>query len=147
MKNIILVIKNIVFIICWLLPLSACTSDDDSNKTCDEDVVVDAALFANAPSEQVTINNVKIDGNCLQINFSASGCNGDLWEFNLIDSGDIQEGSPAIRTLRLSFKGNEDCLAFLTKEISFDVQSLQIQGSNQVLLKIANNDSQILYGY
>lgn len=136
-----------VFALCCLLPLSACTGDDDSNKTCDENAVVDAALFANAPSEQVTINDVKINGNCLQINFSASGCSGNRWEFTLIDSENIQEGSPAIRTLRLSFKSNEDCLAFLTREVSFDIQSLQIRGSNRVMLKIANNDSQILYDY
>lgn len=147
MKNIILIIKKLVLVFCSLLSLAACSSDDDGSKVCDEQVIVDSVLFTDAPNEQVTINSIQITDDCLQINFSASGCSGNRWEFTLIDSGDIQEGSPAIRTLRLSFKGNEACLAFLTREVSFDIQSLQIQGSSQVLLKIANNDSQILYEY
>lgn len=147
MKNLSLIIKSLAVIFCSLLSLAACTSDDDGNQACDENVVVDAVLFTNAPNEQLTINSIQITGDCLQINFSASGCDGDRWEFSLIDSEDIQEGSPVSRTLRLSFKNNEACLAFLTKEVSFDIRSLQIQGSNQVLLKIANDDSQILYEY
>ncbi len=145
--HLILITKNLVFIFCSLFSLTACTSDDDGGKRCDKNVVIDANLFTNAPDEQLTINSFQITGDCLQINFSGNGCDGGRWEFSLIDSGDVQEGNPVSRTLRLSFKSNEDCLAFLTREVSFDIQSLQIQGSNQVLLKIANNDSQILYEY
>lgn len=136
-----------VFAFCCLLPLSACTGDDSGSKACDENVLVDAIFFENGPSMSLGITKMEINQDCLEISFNSSGCNGDTWIVKLVDSGEVTQTTPPQRTLRLSLSSEELCEAIVEKIISFDLTSIQIQGSNQVLLKIANNDSQILYEY
>ncbi len=147
MKNNILIIKNLVLVFCSLLPLSACTGDDSGSKACDENVLVDAIFFENGPSMSLGITKMEINQDCLEISFNSSGCNGDTWIVKLVDSGEVTQTTPPQRTLRLSLSSEELCEAIVEKIISFDLTSIQIQGNNQVLLKIANNDSQILYEY
>lgn len=146
MKNIILVIKNIFFF-CSILSLAACTSDDDGKKVCDDSVVVDANLFENGPNMSLEITKMEISQDCLEISFNSSGCNGDTWIVGLVDSGQVSQTTPPQRMLRLSLSSEELCEAIVEKTISFDLSNIQIQGNNQVLLKIANNNSQILYEY
>jgi len=146
MKNNILIIKNLVLVFCSLLPLSACTGDDSGSKACDENVLVDAIFFENGPSMSLGITKMEINQDCLEISFNSS-CNGDTWIVKLVDSGEVTQTTPPQRTLRLSLSSEELCEAIVEKIISFDLTSIQIQGNNQVLLKIANNDSQILYEY
>lgn len=135
------------FAFCCLLPLSACTGDDSGSKACGENVLVDAIFFENGPSMSLGITKMKINQDCLEISFNSSGCNGDTWIVKLVDSGEVTQTTPPQRTLRLSLSSEELCEAIVEKIISFDLTSIQIQGSNQVLLKISNNDSQILYEY
>jgi len=113
---------------------------------CDFETVISTEQYANAPSDQLTINSLDINDNCLKINFSSVGCSGDTWVLKLIDSGDILESLPPQRNLRLSLKNEEECEAFITKELSFDISNLQV-GGNQVQLNITNSDDEILYEY
>jgi len=147
MKNIILIIKNMVFAFCCLYSLSACSGDDSGSKACDENVLIDAVFFENGPSMSLGITKMEINQDCLKISFNSSGCNGDTWIVKLVDSGEVTQTTPPQRTLRLSLSSEEICEAIVEKIISFDLTSIQIQGSNKVLLKISNNDSQILYEY
>ena len=87
-----------------------------------------------------------INDNCLKINFSSGGCNGDTWELKLIDSEDILESYPPQRNLRLSLKNEELCEAYITKELTFDISNLQVDG-NKVQLNLTNSDKNILYEY
>ncbi len=137
----LLMVLGIIFI------TTGCTNDDSNNSmACDLKTLISSEEYANAPSDQLTINSLKITENCLKINFSSSGCSGDTWELKLIDSEDIMESNPAQRNLRLSLKNGEACTAFITKELSFDISNLQIDG-NQVLLNITNSNDEILYKY
>ncbi len=86
-----------------------------------------------------------IDGDCLNIKFAASGCDGNTWFVKLIDSGSIAESHPCQRTLRLSLENKENCMAVISKEISFDIKDLRIIGNNKVILNIG--DRSILYEY
>ena len=63
-----------------------------------------------------------------------------------IDSEAILESNPPQRNLRLSLKNDELCQAFITKEITFDIDILQVDGNN-VLLNLINSGDQILYEY
>ncbi|MDC1539543.1 hypothetical protein N8480_02595 [Flavobacteriaceae bacterium] len=82
----------------------------------------------------------------MKINFSSSGCNGDTWELKLIDSEDILESNPPQRNLRLSLKNEELCEAYITKELTFDISNLQVDG-NKVQLNLTNSDKNILHEY
>jgi hypothetical protein len=139
--------KHLLQTVGVFLLIAACNGDDDhSISNCDEEVIVNAGTFQTAPNDDLVVNRIEINGNCMTINFSASGCDGNSWEIKLIDSGEVISGNPPRRNIRLSLKNNEDCLAFLTREISFDIEPLQVQGG-QALLNLTNNDAQILYEY
>ena len=127
---------------------TSCSNDDDSNNsiTCDFTTLISSEEYANASSDKLTINSLEIIENYLKINFSSSGCSGDTWELKLIDSEAILESNPAQRNLRLSLKNEELCEALITKELSFDISNLQVDG-NQVQLNITNSDDEILYEY
>ncbi|MCG1037655.1 hypothetical protein [Polaribacter sargassicola] len=125
-----------------------CNNNNDTynSMTCDFSTLISSEKYANAPSDQLTINSLEIIENCLKINFSSSGCGGDTWQLKLIDSEDILESNSAQRNLRLSLKNEELCEAFITKELSFDISNLQVDG-NQVQLNITNSNDEILYEY
>ena len=112
---------------------------------CDKNVIISASEYENAP-DQVSIIGMKIEGNCLKIKFGASGCDGNTWIVKLIDGG-ITDAAvyPKQRILKLSLENNEICDAVITKEISFNIEDLQIPGANKVLLDISGN--QIIYEY
>ena len=90
---------------------------------------------------------LEINGDCLVINFSASGCDGNTWIVKLIDSEQILESNPIQRNLRISLENNEDCTAVPNKTLTFDISNLQIQDDNRIYLNITNSGDQILYEY
>lgn len=139
-------INILVVISVFFITLTACDKDDNNSINCDKQVVISADEYNTAPTDQMTINNLEINGDCLKIDFSSGGCSGDTWELKLIDSGALLYSNPPQRNLRLSLKNEELCEAYITKELTFDIRELQVEG-NQVLLNIINSDDQILYEY
>lgn len=87
--------KYITIFLLSTLSLLACSSNDDdqSPNGCDFRTVISLSQYENAPSDDVHINSLTIDNNCLKINFSASGCDGNSWELKLIDSEAILESN------------------------------------------------------
>lgn len=130
------------------MAMLSCSKDKHvvPSNNCGIDPVISAYQYANAPSDPLTINSLKIENNCLKIQFSAGGCNGKTWQVKLIDSENILESNPPQRNLKLSLKNEEPCEAYIKKEIAFDISKLQVEG-NKVLLNITNSDKQILYEY
>lgn len=142
--------KKTLILTLVIITFLSCSNDDDNSNSinnCDLEVVVSAEQYENAPSFQLYINSLEIDGNCLKIDFTASGCSGESWEVKLIDSEQIIESNPTQRNLRLSLKNNELCHALPNKTMTFDISKLQIQNKNQVYLNITNSDDKILYEY
>ncbi len=137
-------IKFLFIYILTLGMLSCDTNDDAGVENCDETVIMDAQLFQNAPADQLTINDISIAGNCLKINFSASGCDGNSWEIKLIDAEQILESEPIQRRLRLSLKNEELCQAFIMREVTFDLSAL-LTDHNPIRLNITDWDDIILY--
>ena len=129
--------------------LTACNSDDDSSNQgqCDDNVTLSSNLYTNGQSDIFSINSVEIVGNCLVVNYSASGCDGTTWSLDLVDSEAIMESAPPQRNLRLIFINNEACLAFLTAELSFDITDLQIENENSIVLNILNINESLSYDY
>jgi len=139
--------KILILTLIGITILSCSKNDDNGNSSnCDFETLISAEQYANTPSDQLTVNRLEIDDNCLKINFSSGGCGGDTWELKLIDSGDILESLPPQRNLRLSLKNEELCEAYITKELTFDISNLQVNG-DQVQLNITNSDEIILYEY
>jgi len=114
-------------------------------QNCDQDVIISETEYANAPNSPFTIISMQILDNCLKIKFGASGCSGSTWVVKLIDEGTLAYTYPASRTLRLSLDNQEMCDAYFGKEISFNIEDLQVQNENRLMLNISGNF--ILYEY
>ena len=143
MKNI--KIPGILLLLLSLL--TSCAKTDTSPAgACDQGVQISASTYESAPTDEVTINSLVLSADCLTINFSAGGCSGSTWDLKLVDSGAVMESFPPQRNLIFSLKNEELCYAYITKEISFNLSELQVEG-NQVVLNITNTDDEVLYVY
>ncbi len=117
--------------------------------TCDQQVVIDNDLYQNAISNEFTISEATIAGNCLQITINTSGCNGDNWDVALYDADEILTASDGDagpwRMLRLTLDNPELCEAIITKTYCFDISNLQY--NDKIFLLLDNWETEILYEY
>ena len=125
---------KIFFLILLSFTFSACNSDDDDQNECNENTIVSSEEFETAPNDQLNINSVNIDGDCLSINFDTGGCNGESWIIKFISSENIEATVPPSRQVRLSLIDNEDCEALITKNVSFSIKNLRVEGNSVVLI-------------
>ncbi|UCG54675.1 MAG: hypothetical protein JSV32_00185 [Dehalococcoidia bacterium] len=123
-----------------------CEEDNKEQAKCDQYTIISESEYITASQDNLSITGMEINGNCLKISFSASGCDGSSWIVKLIDSGDTFYTDPPQRDLILSLENKEECLAVIGKEISFDIESLQVSGG-RVILNITNIGDEILYEY
>jgi hypothetical protein len=134
-------------IVLFLLSFVSCQDEQILNQVaCEQPVKISKTDYQNVPDEHIDINSIKLNNNCLTINFSASGCSGNSWVPELIDAGDVMESQPPRRNLVFALHNQEMCAAYFTKEISFDVSTLQVSG-NSVYLILQNTGEEILYTY
>lgn len=91
--------------------------------------------------------NVNLDGDCLTVNITTSGCDASSWVSTLIDSENIAESMPPQRYLKLTLYNNEDCLTVFEKVETFDLSVLQVEGTNEVILNIEGLPESVLYTY
>ena len=116
---------------------------------CDKDAIISQTEYENAPNDQVEIIDMKIEGNCLKIKFSASGCSGNSWNVKLIGLGNYDKSSPPQTTLRLSLDNKEICTAVITKEVSFNLDPVKeyfrLHGTDKLYLNISGKG--VLYEY
>lgn len=136
----------LVFLLLVLMSTRCKDSLEDIKPSCGEHVVVSEDEYANAPNDYLKIDSVHIDGDCLTIKFSASGCDGSTWLLKLIDADVVMESYPPQRNLRLSLKDDELCKALVSKEVTYNVSDLQLN-YDKIKLNITNSGEQILYEY
>lgn len=141
MRNRTLCILTSLALLCF-----SCEEENPGQTSCDQYTIISEREFENAPMDQVSISEMEINGNCLNIEFTSSGCDGSTWKVELIDSEAIAESNPPQRRLILSLENQEPCDAVISKTMSFDIESLQVAGPS-VWLVIINTDSRILYEY
>ncbi len=143
MNNILTPIAILVIFIIF----TGCTKEkNDPQVCCSQQVIISENQYGETETENLTINNAEIIGNCLKINFSASGCSGNSWDVKLIASEAIMKSNPPKRTLKLSLRNEEFCEAYITKELAFDLSNLQDDGDS-IWILIANYDEELLYQY
>ena len=131
-----------------ILLFVSCKQDDESIKTpCDHWTQANEYAFENGPNDYLSIKDFSIEGDCMTINFGASGCDGKLWEYWLYDSESIEKTFPPQRKLRLAFTNPEICFSYHIEEASFDLSPLQIEGENSIKFILTNSEETILYNY
>ena len=139
--------KNLFFILSAFIALSLTSCNDDENvfqTICDDVVLLDNDRFQNATTDFFTLIDVTIEGDCMTVEYSSSGCSGNSWIMELIDAETIKESNPIQRDLRLILTNEELCQAVFTREISFDIRPLQTE-DNEILLNLSGE--QYTYTY
>jgi len=136
------------FCFALLLMSTQCDEDDDmAPEPCGQTVVVDSGFYESAESASYELINAEINDNCLIVNISASGCDGNSWSAVLVDSGAVAESSPEQRFLKFVFSNDEECLAVITQERSFDLSAIQVDGSTDIILNIEDFPEALTYTY
>jgi len=125
----------------------SCTSDDEGSTPCDAKAVLDPERFETAPAMSLNIESAAIEGDCLNIRFTSSGCNGDTFVFNLIGLPNDATVFPPLVNVRLSLSSNELCEAIVSREVSFDLSVFQQSNTDRVTLALQNNGQSLLYVY
>ncbi|SDR97131.1 hypothetical protein SAMN04515667_1110 [Formosa sp. Hel1_31_208] len=141
--------KILTLCLCFVLLFTntQCDEDDEVSSPCNQIVVIDNNLYDTAESDDFSLVSAEVNDNCLFINVSASGCDGNTWSMVLVDSGSIAESSPEQRFLKFIFSNDESCLAVFSQERSFDLTQLQINDSNEIVLNIDGFPEPLLYVY
>lgn len=136
---------TLAFLSAFFFLNSTCSDDggDEIGRTtqCDLYVEVNEFKYNSEETSGGTIDNVNINGDCLTVNYGASGCDGNTWQAMLIDAGVIMESFPPQRNVRFVLKNEEACLAYFQKATSFDITELQVEGMNEVVLHIKDYSS------
>ncbi len=124
-----------------------CDDDDTVVIPCGTEVMIDSATYESAESSYFGVLNVSLNNDCLMVHITSSGCDASSWELTLIDSENIAESMPPQRYMKLTLNNNEACLAVFEKEETFDLTSLQVEGTNEVVLNIEGLPESVLYTY
>lgn len=134
-----------------LLSLFACKETDEPlpepATNCDQFVIVGAEQFDEAADDFHVISRAEIVGDCLEVDFTASGCNGDRWEVTLIDSEAVAESFPVQRSIRLSLNNPELCQAIFMQTHSFDLAPTQIEAYDTIIFNLEGWEDALRYEY
>ncbi len=139
-------LKGVVLIMLLAL-FNACEEDGVKASNCDSIVALDANSYQNETSDFYTIISASIQENCLQIEYSASGCSGESWKEKMVDEEVILESFPIQRNLKMILDNPEACAAVFTKTVSFDLIPIQTEDYTRIILNIDGYDEPLLYDY
>lgn len=125
---------------CAFFIFSSCDNSDNNSQSCNDKATVIADQPFNAiGTENYTITDVTLSGNCLSVTISSSGCSSNNWEMNLFGNDQQQ--------LKLELINPELCLAVFQKTVSYSLVPLREEGQNQVTLTLTGWDEDIIYNY
>ncbi len=136
---------SLIVIMCFLS--TQCDDDESIVTNCDQNVIVNEDLYNDLETAFFTFVNVEVIDDCLSVEISSSGCDGNSWEFNMVDSGLILESFPEQRNLKFQLINNEACLAVFQRTVTFDLLPLRIEGSNEINLNIDGLGESVTYSY
>lgn len=114
---------------------------------CDKDAIFDGDRYQQVSTANYQVDNVVLNGDCLEVTISSSGCHPDNWEMNLVGAISLAAVSPPDVGIKVELINNDACLAVFKKTVSFDITPLQFTGQSQVRLVIDGWNSPILYQY
>ncbi|WP_091518511.1 hypothetical protein [Paenimyroides ummariense] len=146
-------IKNLFNLLIIMLIFFGCKGDDSlccphPNPTnCNEFSIIDETKYNQTNTNNYTITNVVLNGDCLEITVSSSGCNPNNWDMNFVASEVVVETLPNQWNAKVELINNEACQAVFQKTVSFDLTPFKIIGQNQVQINIAGWNNSIMYQY
>ncbi|TRX58681.1 hypothetical protein FNH22_12440 [Fulvivirga sp. M361] len=125
--------RFLVFIVCSLFFFASSCDEEAPDELplvpCDKFLIVNENAFLTLDSDPFTVTNAFVIDDCLQVVITASGCDGNAWEVELIGSDSVEVSTTIQRDLRLKLKNEEDCDAVINKPFAFELRTLGVKGS------------------
>ena len=140
--------KHILFVALTFMVVWSCSKKDSTQGSlnCDKLTLVSDALFENAPRDMFQLDSAYVNDDCLKVTVSyGGGCGGAIFE--LIATTSILESDPVQRIIRISLDDKDDCEAYITEEISFDLIPLRVDSITEINLNLAGLASALNYQY
>ncbi len=140
----------LLFPLLFVLGFLSCDNEDEPEEgagNCDRVINIDSNGYINGLSDDYTLVDVELMDKCLHITFSASGCDGELWDIALVDADQIAESLPVQRFAKLTLQNEEDCQTVITKELSFNMEILEAEGESSFILNLDDWPMPIIYEY
>ena len=140
--------KNHTVLLLLVLLISgsdSCKKVDKISST-EKQVIIDDNAFNTYPNDPLMISEAKITDDSLQITFGASCCSGNSWIIKLVVSQEVLYSDPPQRSIRLSLKNDELCMAVCGKTVIFDLKLFQVSGG-EIILNLKGWGGQLLYKY
>ncbi len=144
-KNFFYLLIIMVFVGCKGDDSNCCPHPNPTN--CNEFSIIDETKYNQTNTNNYTITNVVLNGDCLEITVSSSGCNPNNWDMNFVASEVVVETLPNQWNAKVELINNEACQAVFQKTVSFDLTPFKITGQNQVQINIAGWNNSIMYQY
>lgn len=142
--------KKLILLFSLILTLIFSCSESDDNpyedSVCDQMTTVNNEKYKSTQSEGFSIQNVRLIGDCLEVEIASNGCNGDTWEIDLVDADRVAETAILQRDLKILLDNEELCEALILKTFTFDLRPIRTN-ENVVLLNLELWDEQIRYEY
>lgn len=144
-------VYKIIFLFFAML-LVSCEFLDDTIKTpvitaCDSNAMVDPILYQQIQTTKYGITSVVLNGDCLEITVSSSGCDPNNWSMNLVTVPSTATVVPQLYHAKVELINDEVCLAVFQKTKSFDLTPLKIQSQNKIQVDIDGWNTPIIYSY
>lgn len=114
---------------------------------CNEKAVLDQVAFPLVNTANYGITNAVLNGDCLEITISSSGCNPNNWNMNLIGVASTTNIYPPLFHAKVELINNEACQAVFQKTVSFDLTPFQMAGQNTIQIDIDGWNNNIVYQY
>lgn len=135
---------SVFFVSCRYLD-DAVTTPITSN--CDKNAILDPTQFTNVSTTNYSITNVVLNGDCLEVTVSSSGCDPNNWDMNLIGVASTTNVYPPLFHAKVELINNEAYQAVFQKTHSFDLTPFQMAGQNTVQIAIDGWNTNIMYQY
>lgn len=139
-----------LLLILILVVFTSCSGDDGINNLSNCDSISEIIAendFNTIDTMNYSISSVNLNGDCLEIAISSSGCDSSLWVVQLYSTNDYYNVFPLQRAVKVKLTNNQLCQAVFQEIISFDLIPLRIEGQNSIPLNIDGWDMQIAYNY
>ena len=102
----------------------ACGEEDPINENCPDLIVVNEAKYKSINNDNdVLIQEMSIENDCLVINIGFSGCDDDH-TIVMVTDGAVAESFPVQVHFKLLDENPQACLAYFTKEFNYDLNQL-----------------------
>ena len=89
------------------------------------------------------ITAAQMNGTCLEVEVSASGCDGESWNGRLFVFPDVAESLPPQVTVEFGLENQELCEALVRQTFSFDMSGL-FQIDDRVIIRLQGWEEQLL---